>query len=117
MMSQKKTVVRLDALAAEVAGVVELFGREHDVHQLDGEGYHVAVQIQTGEIDILEQYKLAARMVPSLAPEEVAKLTARQVGVIITIADGRIREVAELLRADEGADPNGSGPADASPPA
>lgn len=110
----KRPIVNLDLLATKAAGEVELFGRIHEVRQLDGAHYHVAQQLTRGDIDILAQYELAAWCVPTLTPDEVGQLVAEQVGAIVAIADGRIREIAQAIQE---ADPNGERPAGESPPA
>lgn len=104
--------VNLDTLLAPVAGVVRLFGRAHDVQQLDGAGYHTLYVVETGaHQDLRPLYAIVERHVPSLTSEELERLTPEVVGAILAIASGRIRQVEAMLApaADaERDDPNGA---------
>lgn len=104
----KNAVKNLDLYAAP-AGRVQLFGKEHDVLQMDGFGYRTVREYQADEqSDVL--WPLAARLIPTLTPDEVDKLTAVQVGAILAVAQTPITAIEDQF-------PNSDRPADESRPA
>lgn len=88
----KPQPIALDAALGEHVGEVTLFGRVHPVLGLNGAEYQ-RLNLLGETVGIMDTYDIVARIVPSLVPEEVQTLTARVVGMILAVADGRIEEV------------------------
>jgi hypothetical protein len=105
--------IALDHILSEIAGQITAFGgrtmcgrwtaRTISGSKLFGDAF-----------DIVESYGIVAKIVPSLSEADVKRLNAKTVGVILAIADGRVKEVeAQFPPAPD--DPNGEGPSPASP--
>jgi hypothetical protein len=104
--------IALDHIISEIAGQISLFGGTHDVRTLDGEDYQ-RLKGFGDAFDIVESYGIVAKIVPSLSEADVKRLNAKTVGVILAIADGRVKEVeAQFPPAPD--DPNGERPSPAS---
>lgn len=105
-----KPVQNLDLLST-VAGRVVLLGQERDVLQIDGDGYRALYVLEEdGNTDIRPLYAVAGRMVPSLSPEELGRLTAVQVGAVLAIARALVFSVEDQF-------PNSDGPTESASPA
>lgn len=72
---------------ADIAGRITVQGVGHDVLHLNGEDYR---RLSGGLGTMLDGYDIAARIVPTL---DVYKLTGAQIGAIIGVADGLVKDV------------------------
>src|SRR3954466_10956464 len=91
-------------LLSEIAGTVDVGGQKNEVHDLDGLGYRELRAAEGTDRYTDVAYATVGRLVPTLTPAQVDKLTGKKVGVILAIADGRVADTESQL-------PNGSRPA------
>lgn len=91
--------VNLDPFAT-VAGQIEVGGVTHDVLHLNGREYRILNAGDGGSV--LDCFAIARRIVPSLG-DGVYELTGAQIGAIIRVADGQVKDVEALF-------PNSPGP-------
>ena len=92
-------------------GLIEVDGVDHDVRHVDGLAYHAFRNIESDADAIKAYWLVVENAVPTLAPEEVRKLSTDQLHAIVELAKGAV----DQLEKDA---PNGSGPtAEVSPSA
>lgn len=93
------TLLNLDAVLAESAGTVRLFGREQPIKALDLQGWRVVRQLAGGELNDEDYHgqlvPTLMRHLPGATEAEVLTLTPGVVGQILGVAQGMIAEVAE----------------------
>lgn len=98
-------------LLGDHSGTIIVFGEERPVMHFSGADYRTYYNFEHGaDVDVLALYAIVGRLVPSLSPEQLDRLTLKQVGAIIGVAGAPIRAVEESF-------PNSDGPATSGTPA
>jgi hypothetical protein len=104
----------LDSLYA-TAGVFRRAGVAHPILPIDGGTYDFAVHPPDGADPVLHSYEVVARLVPSLAREDVLRLTIPQVRWIV---DAALTSIHAVEQAEKNvAAPRGRRPAATAPTA
>lgn len=101
------SLLNLDAVLAERAGTVRLFGREQAVNALDLAGWRVVRQLAAGELSDTDYHEqlvpLLLRHLPGSTEAEIVTLTPQVVGHILGIAQQLVAEVAATAPKPTGA--------------
>jgi hypothetical protein len=97
-MTDKK-VVRLADLEVSAGEVLLPSGREVKVAPIDGRGMQIQQAMLLGTAQPGDMWRLAALLLPDATPEEIERLTANAIGLVVQMACGALEQVLQLAEA------------------